>query len=1014
MTPVAPTRVVARLGGLHRVRVFASAMGNVLLAWLVLLMLEHVVVGLGQRAEFSASWEIGLARKFLTPIALAALLPCSFFAVLVGTLASLGGHDRRARACVAMLLAGAALAFAYGVSFGRHMASWSLRAPFLGLFAVLGFAFGWVLVPRLARWDGRALAVLGGAGAIVFWVADLSLLPRLYPAFHAALFVLMLASGALLTRLSRAERGEPASRGAWAGIGMLGLAGLCLAFAPAAATRLRGADNLRMVLLDHAPILGRAVRIASLLAPPLPLDEPSTGATSVTAGEIPRALDWAGHDVLLLSVDALRADHVSAYGYPRRTTPNLDALARDGALFDSAYCPTPHTSYSITSMMTGKAMRPLLSLGLGQDSETWAAALRRYGYRTAAFYPPAVFFIDEDRFKTFETRGFDFEYRKVEFTPAARRVEQVRAYLHDVPKMPLFLWVHLFEPHEPYEMHADHPFGPPEATRAVPVDAYDSEIAEADDAIGEIAREFRRERPGAIVLVTADHGEEFGEHGGHYHGTSCYEEQVHVPLVVVGPGVVHRRVHTVVQTLDLYPTVLSALGIPRPARLRGRDLGPLLAKSDANGEDDGFAYAETDEYTLLARGDDRLVCARRVGACALYDVAHDPEERHDRSSATPKVVTDLRRMTAAALRDQEQYEGEAGGEWPEALRRGMQGEVLAADEVATLLDDVNVKNRRKAAEVLFRLRPPGTAPQLRRSLARDEDNDVKRWSALALVRVGDVPPPLANELLGDGLRDWRRVAALAFAERGDARGAGELAQWWSDEAPPREGLDVEAGKELLAAMSRIHDTGAVPALLTSFAFVPLRPWIADALGSIGDARARGPMLAAFREERYVTAREHEARALLTLGARAELLPPLARFAGVPEPMVEAIILARQAHLLEPARGGIAMDDAASETVATTLVVPVGVPLRLLALVRGDGQTLTGTVAGRALPADHGDQRVGLVHVFELEPTGVKDIPIELHETSGLLAAWVVRRADEVPPPPPEDAGVQAGRPEHHN
>src|SRR6185312_45009 len=148
----------------------------------------------------------------------------------------------------------------------------------------------------------------------------------------------------------------------------------------------------------HAPLLGRAVTLAARFAPPPPLDDAGDATTGAQPGELPRALDWSRRDLLLITIDALRADHVGAYGYARPTTPSIDALAASGARFDAAYCPAPHTSYSIASLMTGKYMKPLLAMGLGDDSDTWAGMLRRYGYRTAAFYPPAVFFIDGDRF----------------------------------------------------------------------------------------------------------------------------------------------------------------------------------------------------------------------------------------------------------------------------------------------------------------------------------------------------------------------------------------------------------------------------------------------------------------------------------------------------------------------------------------------------------------------------------------------------------------------------------------
>ena len=124
------------------------------------------------------------------------------------------------------------------------------------------------------------------------------------------------------------------------------------------------------------------------------------------------------------------------------------------------------------------------------------------------------------------------------------------------------------------------------------------------------------------MILTADHGEEFGEHGGHYHGTSVYEEQVHVPLIVSVPGTLTaRRIAEPVQTIDLLPTLPGGLDIPKPPRMRGRDLGPLLAGKRPEGT--GLALAETDEQTLLAQGSLRLICMRKLGACKLFDLGHD-------------------------------------------------------------------------------------------------------------------------------------------------------------------------------------------------------------------------------------------------------------------------------------------------------------------------------------------------------------------------------------------------------
>jgi hypothetical protein len=542
-------------------------------------------------------------------------------------------------------------------------------------------------------------------------------------------------------------------------------------------------------------------------------------------------------------------------------------------------------------MMTGKYVRPLLALGLGEDSETWAQDLRLYGWRTAAFYPPAVFFIDQDRFQRFEQDRLGFEYFKNEFADPPLREEQVKGYLQDAPKdKRLFLWVHFFEPHEPYVAHPDHEFA---GGSSADVDAYDGEIATADDGIGRVVRAVRAARPGAVVIVTADHGEEFGEHGGRYHGTTVYEEQVHVPLVVAGPGVRKgARVAPVVQTIDLLPTTLSALGLPRPARLRGRDLGPLLAGEVPLGGavDPGFAFAETDDYSLVASGDDRLVCQRRAAACSLYHLPDDPQERHDLSTQQPDRLAELRGKLRAVERDHGKFEAAGGPVLPEALRRGLVGDGDAAVDVAALLDDADVGIRRKAAEVSFALHARETVPQLKRALKNDEDDEVRRWVALALVRAGEPAPPIIDSLLRDPSPDWRRRATLALAERASSRACPPLNAWWNELAasvakepasgePPQLPLDLPHAKELLAATGKSACPGAVPGLIAALKDVRARPYVADALGAIGDERAKGPLLAALASEKYITTRPHEAEALLAIAIQAGLANP-----GVPPPV----------------------------------------------------------------------------------------------------------------------------------
>lgn len=864
---------------------------DAVLCAMALLFVEWLVVTLGGWGQFAGGFEV--ARTFITvlPLGVVTALPVAVGGAIFVHAAS--DDSRRGRwwlAAPAVLLAGLT---AYGVSGGRHLAGAGRRAAFVLAVTLVAGAAAFALQP----WLRRALDRLAARGRAVLWptvfavlvlleAINTVVLPRLYPAFHLGLAVLTVWTAAL------AARGWPIAAARRRRIGLavgLGLGFGLLAYrAPPA---MRYFDNARFVFVERAPLLRYGLRVAALASPPAPLDE----ELGPRAPEGEPRIDISGRDVILISIDALRADHVGAYGYERDTTPALDALAKEGVVFEHAYTATPHTSYAVTSMMTGKYMRPLLLQGVGEDSETWAGALRRYGYQTAAFYPPAVFFIDPERFRSFEERGLDFEYRKVQFSGAAERAAEVGAYLAQLdPGRPLFLWVHLFEPHEPYEAHPVYPFG----DRSL--DRYDAEIAAADAGLGRIVAAVRENRPRAVVIVTADHGEEFNDHGGRYHGTTVYEEQVRVPLVVHAPGVLTpRRVEVPVSLVDLMPTVLRGVGMPRSPRVRGRDRSPLMV-GEGKG-DRGLAFAETDSQTLLAEGSLRLICARRVDACRLYDVSEDPAQQQDVAAAHVEAFASMKRRSAQLVASMGRYEGTAEGEWPRALRRGIAGDAGAAVDVATLLDDVDVRIRRKSAEVLFELRVKATAPHLRRALRNEEDDATRRWAALALTRLGQ-GAGLAYDLLNAPEPTWKRLAALALAEAGDNRGEAVLVAWWrsafpEEEVDANETIPFERARQIVAALGNIRSEDAVLPLTYALRDVRLRVHVAKALAVIGEKAARPALADALAQERYHHARAAIARALVELGGKYELRDPLVRFLGVPDPMPEGLGVAMDAEML---------------------------------------------------------------------------------------------------------------------
>ncbi|HEY4118663.1 MAG TPA: HEAT repeat domain-containing protein, partial [Byssovorax sp.] len=435
----------------------------------------------------------------------------------------------------------------------------------------------------------------------------------------------------------------------------------------------------------------------------------------------------------------------------------------------------------------------------------------------------------------------------------------------------------------------------------------DGEVRFVDDQLKLLYEYLRRTRPAALLIVAADHGEEFGEHGGRYHGASVFDEQVRVPLVVNAPGALTpRHVAAPVGLVDVLPTVLAALDVPRPARVRGADLGPLLAGT-APDHQAGFAFAETDRETLVAEGAERLVCARASGGCALYDVSSDPEERVDVSAARPVDVGALRAELRALEASHGRYEkaGQGAGEngWPDALRRGLAGDGDAAEEVSQLLDDADVVIRRKAAEVLFERARKETAAALRRALTHEEDDEAKRWCALALTRMGE-GAPRARDLLHDPELGWRRLAALALAEAGDDRGEETLVAWWrrayptDKHADPAVPIELERARQIAAALGRIKSKNAVPTLIAGLADERVRIDVARALALIGEEVARPSLADRLKRERLATTRVELARALVKLGGGPELRDPLVRWLGVPDPMTDGLALAQQAKIVD--------------------------------------------------------------------------------------------------------------------
>jgi len=1005
---------------LHRA---ARRFGAASLIGYLLLLLEGARVSSAAGAEIFGDWEAYVVLR-LAP-AIAHVLLAGLILVVVAYAAMLPLLDsRRGRVAWAVAAAMIALPVALELSVGRKARALGVRVPF-----VLGVMIGAALVASVlapvvrARSRGQrwAAPLIGVALLAASLELDRRVLPRLYPVFHhalvagAAIAVVFLAEGLL----ALAERRRFVADGL-AVVGVLVLA-YSAARVPRAGRELAKYDNARRILDERSESLGRAAAWASRHWPPPPLDEagdaPDPLATSTT-----RALDATGRDLLVVTIDALRADHVGAYGYTARpTTPNLDALAREGVVFERAYTATPHTSYAISSLMTGKYMRPVLALeaasgGARRPDETWAGLLRTYGFRTAALFPEAVWAVDAQRFTSLIERKLDFEYFKIEFAAPDLRAQQVSEYLAAAPKeKPLFVWVHLFEPHEPYVRHPAHDFGDGELAR------YDSEIAAADDGLGKMVREFRAKRPGAIVIVSADHGEAFGEHGARYHGTTVYEEQTRVPLVISAPGLVaQRRVQRPVQLVDLMPTILSAYGIPKPPRARGLDLGPLLAqKEPPRGE--GIAFSEVEDMAMLARGELRLVCNRKTSTCPLYDLSKDPLQLAPIATSGGDVDR-LRKELAAVLAGSARLEGFAGSDaakWPDALRRGFAGDVEAAVEVAALLDDVDPMFRARAAEVLARLGNPSSELHVRRALGSEKDEAVGRWLAIARLRTARehvaTPKEIANVALLLDAPSHANWAALAIGEalsRGgvspgpsaQARAFDTLVDWF-----PVARADAELGRAILAVLPAVlHGSQgalsrrATKPLADALGDVRLRVAAAHTLGMLGDQGAAPILDQLIVNERHVDARVPEVLALARLNGEERAFHHLVRYLGVPEPPPGAgDALLTILRLVPPPSFAITVNPPAP-TVKLGLVVPPGKEHRLVVAGAAKGAKLRARVLGLETEGVISEAGAFVELGDRVAKLATTPILLEITVTDGKIAAFaVVPRVPDLPPPKPD-------------
>lgn len=409
---------------------------------------------------------------------------------------------------------------------------------------------------------------------------------------------------------------------------------------------------------------------------PRPLPPPRrrrTGlALALTVAAVLAAVAAAGcarrrqPNLLLVTLDTTRADRIGCYGFPLARTPAIDRLAAEGVRCADAVTAAPITLPSHATILTGlyppaHGVRDNGTYALGNDAVTLATRLKHAGYRTQAIVSALVLNrrynlgqgfdgYDDDLWAEQQPKMFLIRSRPGPKT-AALAVDWLAGWAKERPHRPFFLWMHLFDAHQPYTA--------PTAERLLSPTVYDAEIAVLDQAVGRVLDELRRLQAldDTLVVLTADHGESLGEHGEKTHALFIYDATVRVPLILRYPGELPagKLYEGPVRSVDIAPTVLAALGLPGSGETQGQDLLPAFRGRVP--PPDLPQYSES----LLAQVDfgmAPLYGIRRAGykwirapRPEVYDLRGDPRELHNLYPREARRGAALDRDLAAILAD---------------------------------------------------------------------------------------------------------------------------------------------------------------------------------------------------------------------------------------------------------------------------------------------------------------------------------------------------------------------------
>lgn len=605
-------------------------------------------------------------------------------------------------------VAGEAYALLATIAHRVDLAAWAMTGVVAGAIVVAFLArtaLRAVLV-RLTPLFGRlaslgailaALAIAGGIGVTLVLRANPEVLEAYRPLF--VLPPIILVAHVLVTAIARSLLRRTSLRRARAFTGVL--VAVCVgAWLTSAVTY--GRSNVVRTIVEEETLAGRTLlrrylRITDLDGDrhswgfggrdcndfdprihPGTLDEPGDGIDlDCFAGDGAPVIDMHGDgaygerpaatparpNFVLITIDALRPDHLGIEGYARDTSPNIDAFARDAVRFRDVLAPSSRSIRSIPAMFTGLYPSQIaygneyLYPGLLRENTTLAEVLKENGWQTAVTMGTDYFHRVNGFYQGFD----DVEEVMIYKPPRDQTVDRALVQLDRLTASgePFFQWVHLFHVHAPY-------LSPPYPSRygEEHVDKYDTEVGLADAEVQRLlsALEQRGVDERTVVILASDHGEAFREHGHLGHARTLYEEEVRSVMMMRIPGVSGRRVDATVSLIDLTPSVLNLADIPIPHPMPAQSVVPL-ATGERQADPERWLFGELlpdgmfpYDIKTIRRGDIKLHWWVREGTIQLFDLAADPGERRDlsdeRREHADELLGTLQAWVARSSRDQ--------------------------------------------------------------------------------------------------------------------------------------------------------------------------------------------------------------------------------------------------------------------------------------------------------------------------------------------------------------------------